>query len=155
MQFTILILLLITLTLVAGMLVGFYFAFLHPMMLENEKQTNTTLTMLTSARATSGKLDKIREGVAALSQAFKWDIDRCSNTHVMAEERSIILKARDKAEIGLFCQAINRGVKATDDSAYSMSVDFNNLMGQPENYGHLGFAFNLQDDNNYDFVYKR
>ena len=40
-----------------------------------------------------------------------------------------------------------------------MSVYFNNLHGEMCNTvtgcGHLGFAFNYWDDNNYDFIYKR
>ena len=148
---------LITLTLMAVMFSVYHFVFLHPMMLENEKQTNITLTMMTSAASNTAvlkdELDEIREKLTVLSQAFNWDDDQCSNTHVNAEERSIILKAKTTDD--LFCQAINRGVRAGNDTAYSMTVDFNNLMGQPGNYGNLGFAFNLQDDVNYDFVYKR
>ena len=61
-----------------------------------------------------------------------------------------------------FCMAIRTNLKVIDETSYKMTVTFNNVRGSVSGvnanavgYGHLGFAFNYWDKDNYDFVYKR
>ena len=89
---------------------------------------------------------------------FLWDVNRCSNINPIVDSRTIILTANGKWSEDKFCSAIRRDLKVTDEVPYEISTEFNNISGRPTGsvfYGHLGFMFNVWDDNNYDFVYKR
>jgi len=86
---------------------------------------------------------------------FLWDVNRCSNINPVVYSKSIILTANGKWSDDKFCTAIRRDLKVTDEVPYEMSTEFNNIAGFPIGYGHLGFIFNVWDDYNYDFVYKR
>jgi len=89
---------------------------------------------------------------------FLWDVNRCSNINPIVDSETIILTANGQWATDKFCTAIRRDLKVTDEAPYEISSQFNNLSGKPTGsvlYGHLGFMFNVWDDNNYDFVYKR
>ena len=86
---------------------------------------------------------------------FLWDVNRCSNINPIVDSKTIILTANGKWRDDKFCTAIRRDLKVTDEKAYEMSTEFNNISGWILNGGHLGFMFNVWDDYNYDFVYKR
>jgi len=62
------------------------------------------------------------------------------------------LDATGSQTAGIWCRAIATNIDLGYQS-YEVSVDFDNI--KPVNYGHVGFAFNVQDDKNYDFVYIR
>ena len=86
---------------------------------------------------------------------FLWDVNRCSNINPIVDSKTIILTANGKWSEDKFCTAIRRDLKVTDEKPYEISTEFNNIAGFPVTYGHLGFMFNVWDDYNYDFVYKR
>ena len=102
-------------------------------------------------------LDNDTEGFVLDTQDknFLWDVNRCSNIYPIVDSKSIILTANGKWPEDKFCTAIRRDLKVTDEVAYEMSTEFNNIAGFPIGVGHLGFIFNVWDDYNYDFVYKR
>ena len=86
---------------------------------------------------------------------FLWDVNRCSNINPIVDSKSIILTANGKWPEDKFCTAIRRDLKVTDEVPYEMSTEFNSIAGFPIGVGHPGFIFNVWDDYNYDFVYKR
>ena len=89
---------------------------------------------------------------------FLWDLNRFSNINPIVDSQTIILTANGKWRDDKFCTAIRRGLKVTDQLPYEMSTEFNNVSGGRTGsvfYGHLGFMFNVWDDYNFDFVYKR
>merc|ERR1712218_153913 len=87
---------------------------------------------------------------------FLWDVNRCSNINPIVDSKTIILTANGKWSEDKFCSAIRRDLKVTDEKPYEMSTEFNNISGTGGGtVGHLGFMFNVWDDYNYDFVYKR
>jgi len=85
---------------------------------------------------------------------FLWDVNRCSNINPIVDSKSIILTANGKWQEDKFCTAIRRDLKVTDEVPYEMSTEFNQIAAVREG-GNLGFMFNVWDDYNYDFVYKR
>ena len=93
------------------------------------------------------------------NQNFLWDVNRCSNINPIVDSKTIILIAKGAPrETDQFCSAIRRDLKVSDEVPYEMSTEFNNISGSSyctSPCGHLGFMFNVWDDNNYDFVYKR
>ena len=94
----------------------------------------------------------------AQNKNFLWDVNRCSNINPIVDSKTIILTANGKWDDDRFCSAIRRDLKVTDEAPYEMSTEFNNISGRLKGsviQGHLGFMFNVWDDNNYDFVYKR
>jgi len=94
----------------------------------------------------------------AQNKNFLWDVNRCSNINPIVDSNTIILRANGKWDDDKFCSAIRRDLKVTDEVAYEMSTEFNNISGTRSGstiLGHLGFMFNVWDDNNFDFVYKR
>ena len=87
---------------------------------------------------------------------FLWDVNRCSNINPIVDSETIILIANGKWDDDKFCSAIRRDLKVTDEAPYEMSTEFNNVSGGRTGsvfYGHLGFMFNVWDDDNFDFVY--
>ena len=89
---------------------------------------------------------------------FLWDLNRCSNINPIVDSQTIILTANGKWRDDKFCTAIRRDLKVTDQVPYEMSTEFNNVSGGRTGsvfYGHLGFMFNVWDDFNFDFVYKK
>ena len=92
------------------------------------------------------------------NQNFLWDVNRCSNINPIVDSKTIILEAYGNKDDNL-CTAIRRDLKVDDQVPYEMSTEFNNISGSstsiPIGVGHLGFIFNVWDDYNYDFVYKR
>ena len=89
---------------------------------------------------------------------FLWDLNRCSNINPIVDSQTIILTANGKWRDDKFCTAIRRDLKVTDQVPYEMSTEFNNVSGGRTGsvfYGHLGFMFNVWDDINFDFVYKK
>merc|ERR1719167_436689 len=93
-----------------------------------------------------------------LSPEFVWDTTRCSNISPIVDSKTVILIAKGEYPKDQNCYAIRRDLKVSDDTAYTMSSDFINLSGEIQNgkfIGHVGFAFNYWDKNNYDFVFKR
>ena len=91
-----------------------------------------------------------------------WDVSRCSNVNPIEDSKTIFLSARGKWSDDKFCMAIRTDLKVIDETSYKMTVTFNNVRGSVSGvnanavgYGHLGFAFNYWDKDNYDFVYKR
>ena len=91
-----------------------------------------------------------------------WDVTRCSNVNPIEDSKTIFLSARGKWSDDKFCMAVRTDLKVIDETAYQMTVTFNNVRGgvigvntNTIGYGHLGFAFNYWDKDNYDFVYKR
>jgi len=94
-----------------------------------------------------------------LSPQFIWDTYRCSNIDPIVDSKTIILVAKGAFPVDQFCHAVRRDLKVSDDTAYTMSVDLFNVFGQflPNSrtmFGHIGFAFNYWDDQNYDVLYK-
>ena len=54
------------------------------------------------------------------------------------------------------CIAVQKYAPQTPKKLYIMKMKFKNIQGRTGiNYGHIGFAFNVQDEKNYDFVYAR
>merc|ERR1711909_19405 len=84
---------------------------------------------------------------------FIWDLNRCSNINPIVDSQTIMLIANGKWPDDKFCTAIRRDLKVNDNTAYNMTTQFINLY--TGKIGHLGFLFNVWDDYNYDFVYKR
>jgi len=90
------------------------------------------------------------------SQVPKWNVTRCCNIDPFVDSKTIFLSAGEKVKNDKFCMGIRTDLKVSDDTAYEMSFNFNNIRGGSGGYmGHLGFAFNFWDEDNYDFVYKR
>ena len=86
------------------------------------------------------------------NQDFIWDVNRCSNINPIVDRKTIFLTAKGKWPDDKFCTAIRRDLKVSDDTAYTMSTEFVQVSGR---YGYVGFMFNVWDDYNYDWVYKR
>jgi len=90
------------------------------------------------------------------SQGPTWDVRRCSNINPIVDSKTILLSAGGKWSNDKFCMGIRTDLKVIDDTAYEMTFNFNNVRGgSGGNIGHLGFAFNYWDEDNFDFVYKR
>ena len=90
------------------------------------------------------------------SQGPTWDVRRCSNINPIEDSKTIFLSAGGRWNNDKFCMGIRTDLKVSDDTAYEMTVSFNNVRGgETGNVGHLGFAFNYWDEDNFDFVYKR
>jgi len=90
------------------------------------------------------------------SQGPTWDVRRCSNINPIWDSKTVFLSARGKWSNDKFCMGIRTDLKVSDGTAYEMTVNFNNVRGGKDgNVGHLGFAFNYWDEDNFDFVYKR
>ena len=93
---------------------------------------------------------------AAVVPGPTWDLQRCSNINPVEDSKTIFLSSFGKWPVDKFCIAIRTDLKVNDDAEYTMSVNFNNIRGgSTGNVGHVGFAFNYWDAQNYDFVYKR
>ena len=93
-----------------------------------------------------------------MAQEHIWDVNRCSNINPIVDGRTVLLTANGKWPEDKFCTAIRRDLKVADGEDYQMTTQFNNLSGNKigsKIAGHLGFMFNVWDDYNYDFVYKR
>jgi len=85
-----------------------------------------------------------------------WNVSRCSNINPHVDSKTIFLSAGGKRRTDKFCMGIRTDVKVSDGIAYEMAYNFNNVKGGSSgNLGHLGFAFNYRDEDNFDFVYKR
>jgi len=88
-----------------------------------------------------------------------WDVRRCSNINPIEDSKTIFLSAGGKWNNDNLCMGIRTDLKVSDDTAYEMTVIFNNVRGGKSGnnkmFGHLGFAFNYWDEDNFDFVYKR
>lgn len=85
-----------------------------------------------------------------LSPEFVWDTYRCSNINPIVDSKTIILIAKGAFPEDQYCHTIRRDLKVSDNTAYSMTVDFINISGE----GHCGLVFNYWDDQNYDIVFK-
>ena len=85
-----------------------------------------------------------------------WDVRRCSNINPVKDIKTLFLSAfGNKAD--KFCIAIRTDLKVNDDVEYTMTVNFNNIRGGDAGngrglYGHVGFAFNYWDAQNYDLL---
>merc|ERR1711990_354907 len=83
----------------------------------------------------------------------------CSNINPIVDSKTIILIAKGAWPVDQFCHSIRRDLKVSDDTTYTMTVDFINVAGKLDSKntmrGHEGFVFNYWDNNNYDFVYKQ
>ena len=90
------------------------------------------------------------------SPEFIWDTTRCSNINPIVDSKTIILIAKGKWPIDQFCHSIRRDLKVSDDTAYTMNVEFIVLSGSGSGreMGFPGLAFNYWDESNYDFVFK-
>ena len=88
------------------------------------------------------------------NQNFIGDVNRCSNINPLVDSKTIDLIAYGKWSEGKFCTTLRRDLKVADEQAYEISTEFINLSGI-NGKGHLGFMFNVWDDFNYDYVYKR
>jgi len=97
-------------------------------------------------------------GIIFSSPGPTWDVRRCSNINPIEDSKTIFLSAGGKWNNDKFCMGIRTDLKVSDDTAYEMTVNFNNVRGGKSGnkmFGHLGFAFNYWDEDNFDFVYKR
>jgi hypothetical protein len=97
-------------------------------------------------------------GYIVSSPGPTWDVRRCSNINPIEDGRTIFLSAGGKWSQDKFCMGIRADLKVSDDTAYVMTVNFNNVRGSKYckvMCGHPGFAFNYWDEDNFDFVYKR
>ena len=80
-----------------------------------------------------------------------WETKRCANLNPYVDEQTIILisERNSKWNIDKFCYGIRKNLKVS--GAYEMSVDFS--LGFNGNWP--GLIFNMWDECNYDWIYKR
>jgi len=91
-----------------------------------------------------------------LSPEFIWDTYRCSNINPIVDSKTVILIAKGTWPEDQYCHTIRRDLKVSDNTAYTMTVDFINISGGTNgNVGHVGLVFNYWDDQNYDILFKR
>ena len=89
-------------------------------------------------------------GLASFDLETNWNTIRCANQNPIVDEKTIILVATGLIwPLDLFCLALRKNLKMSGE--YEMSSQLVNVAGNQS----IGFAFNAQDEDNYDFAYLR
>ena len=81
-----------------------------------------------------------------------WDTYLCANENPIVDEKTVILTATGLEPSSLPCLALRKNLKISGE--YHMSSQLINV-GPAFGERNFGLAFNVKDENNYDFVYLR
>merc|ERR1712179_778877 len=82
-----------------------------------------------------------------------WDTFQCANENPIVDEKTIILTATGlKWPKDLFCLALRKNLKVS--GGYEISSQLVNVAPR-SGERNIGFAFNVKDENTYDFAFLR
>jgi len=82
-----------------------------------------------------------------------WDTFQCANENPIVDEKTIILTATGlNWPKDLFCLALRKNLKVS--GGYDISTQLVNVAPRSGNR-NIGFAFNVKDENSYDYAYLR
>ena len=90
---------------------------------------------------------------SSLDLDTNWNTFQCANENPIVDEKTIILTATGlKWPKDLFCLALRKNLKVS--GGYEISAQLINVAPRSGEC-NIGFAFNVKDENSYDYAYLR
>ena len=90
---------------------------------------------------------------SSLNLDTNWDTFQCANENPIVDEKTIILTATGlNWPQDLFCLALRKNLKVS--GGYEISTQLVNVAPR-SGERNIGFAFNVKDENSYDYAYLR
>ena len=88
------------------------------------------------------------------SMDTRWSTFRCSNVNPFMDEKTIFISALSSVQWpqDLFCLALRRNLRVS--GTYQISTDLMSV-APISGRGDMGLAFNIKDENNFDFAVLR